>query len=52
MNLRKILTWLVVALIVIYVLRYPESSAGLLRSAGSGLAAAGSSLASFVGTLL
>ena len=51
MNLKKVLTWLVVAFVVFYVMKYPENSAAFVRSAGNALSTAASSLASFVGSL-
>ncbi|MGY1813479.1 hypothetical protein [Blastococcus sp. SYSU D00820] len=52
MNLKKVITWLVVAFVVFYVIQAPESSAELVRSAGEALGDAASSLASFVGSLV
>ena len=52
MNLKKILTWLVVAFVVFYVIQAPESSAQLVRNAGQALGDAASSLAAFVGSLV
>lgn len=51
MNLKKVLTWLVVAFVVWYVIQAPESSADLVRSAGEALGDAASSLAAFVTSL-
>jgi hypothetical protein len=51
-NLKKVLTWLVVAFVVFYVIQAPESSAQLVRNAGQALGDAASSLASFVGSLV
>ncbi len=51
MNLKKVLTWLVVAFVVFYVIQAPESSAQLVRNAGHALGDAASSLARFVGNL-
>jgi hypothetical protein len=50
-NVKRLVFWLTVALIVFYVVRAPEDAAHLLRGAGGGLSVAGSSLVSFVGTL-
>jgi large-conductance mechanosensitive channel len=50
-NLKKLVTWLVVAFVIFYVIRAPEESAELVRSAGVALGNAASSLASFVGSL-
>lgn len=52
MNLKKVLTWLVVAFVVFYVIQAPESSAQIVRSAGTALGDAASSLAAFVGSLV
>ncbi|MGY1711119.1 MULTISPECIES: hypothetical protein [Geodermatophilus] len=48
MNLKKVLTWLVVAFVLFYLIQAPESSADLVRSAGEALGAAATSLATFV----
>ena len=37
MNLKKVITWLVVAFVVFYVIQAPESSAQLVRNAGEAL---------------
>jgi hypothetical protein len=50
-NLKKLVTWLVVAFAIFYVIRAPEESAELVRSTGVALGNAASSLASFVGSL-
>jgi hypothetical protein len=50
-NLKKVLTWLVVAFVVWYVIQAPESSAELVRNAGEALGDAASSLAAFVTSL-
>ncbi|TYP89915.1 hypothetical protein [Blastococcus xanthinilyticus] len=52
MNLKKVLTWVVVAFVVFYVIQAPESSAELVRNAGEALGDAASSLATFVGSLV
>ena len=52
MNLKKVVTWLVVAFIVFYVIQAPEQSAELVRNAGQALGDAASSLAQFVGSLV
>ena len=44
MNLKKVITWLVVAFVVFYVIQAPESSAQLVRNAGEALGDAASSL--------
>jgi hypothetical protein len=51
-NLKKVITWLVVAFIVFYIVQAPESSAQLVRNAGHALGDAASSLATFVGSLV
>ncbi|MCU1607501.1 MAG: uncharacterized protein JWP46_3966 [Modestobacter sp.] len=51
MTLKKVLTWLVVAFVVFYVIKAPESSAAIVRNAGQALGDAASSLAAFVGSL-
>jgi hypothetical protein len=50
-NLKKVITWLVVAFVVFYVIQAPESSAQLVRNAGNALGDAATSLAQFVGNL-
>jgi hypothetical protein len=50
--LKKVLVWLAVAFVVFYVVQQPESSAEMVRSAGTALGDAASSLASFVGSLV
>ncbi|MGY2065210.1 hypothetical protein [Blastococcus sp. SYSU DS0619] len=52
MNLKKVLTWVVVAFVLFYVIQAPESSAELVRNAGEALGEAASSLAQFVGSLV
>ena len=52
MNLKKIVTWLVVAFVVFYVIQAPEASAQIVRNAGHALGDAASSLAAFVGSLV
>ena len=52
MNLKKVVTWLVVAFVVFYVIQAPEQSAQLVRSAGQALGDAASSLAQLVGSLV
>jgi len=51
-NLKKVLTWLVVAFVVFYVIQAPENSAEIVRTAGQALGDAASSLAAFVGSLV
>ena len=49
--LKKVITWLAIAFVVFYVIKAPESSADIVRSAGQALGDAASSLAAFVGSL-
>jgi hypothetical protein len=49
--MRRVITWLAVALVVLYVINSPEAAAQVVRNAGSGLVTAASSLVSFVGSL-
>jgi large-conductance mechanosensitive channel len=51
-NLKKVITWLIVAFVLFYVIQAPESSAQLVRGAGHALGDAASSLAQFVGSLV
>ena len=51
MNLKKVLTWLVVAFVVFYVISAPEDSADFVRTAGQALGDAATSLASFFDSL-
>jgi hypothetical protein len=50
-NLKKVLTWLLVAFVVWYVIQNPEGSAEMVRSAGTALGDAATSLSEFVGSL-
>jgi hypothetical protein len=52
MSVKKILTWLVIAFALFYVIQAPESSARMVRSAGHALGDAAQSLAAFVGSLV
>ncbi|MGY1632375.1 hypothetical protein ACI784_11785 [Geodermatophilus sp. SYSU D01186] len=52
MNLKKVLTWLVVAFVIFYIIQAPESSAEIVRTAGQWLGDAASSFAAFVGSLV
>ncbi len=52
MNLKKILTWLVVAFVVFYIIQAPEASAELVKSAGTALGDAAQSLSAFIGNLI
>ena len=51
-NLKKVITWLVVAFLVFYVVQAPERSAEIVKSAGETLGNAAASLADFVGSLV
>ena len=51
-NLKKVITWLIVAFVVFYVIQAPEKSAEIVKSAGETLGDAASSLADFVGSLV
>jgi hypothetical protein len=51
-NLKKVVTWLVVAFVLFFVIQAPEQSAELVRSAGQALGDAATSLAQFVGSLV
>jgi hypothetical protein len=50
-NLKKVVTWLIVAFILFYVIQAPDASAQIVRNAGHALGDAASSLASFVKSL-
>ena len=52
MNLKKVVTWLVVAFVVFYVIQAPEQSAQIVRNAGHALGDAATSLSAFVGSLV
>ena len=52
LSLKKVVTWLVVAFIVFYVIQAPEQSAQIVKNAGEALGDAASSLANFVGSLV
>lgn len=51
MNLKRVITWLVVAFAVWYVIQDPEGSADIVRAAGTALGDAATSLSEFVGSL-
>jgi hypothetical protein len=51
-NLKKVVTWLVIAFVLFYVIQAPEQSAQMVRNAGEALGDAASSLAAFVGSLV
>jgi hypothetical protein len=50
-NPKKVVTWLIVAFVVFYVIQAPDSSAQVVRNAGHALGDAATSLASFVKSL-
>ena len=52
MNLKKVVTWLVVAFVVFYVIQAPEQSAQFVKNAGEALGNAASSFAAFIGNLV
>ena len=52
MTLKKVVTWLVVAFVVFYVIQAPEKSAQFVRSAGQAVGGAAHSMADFVGSLV
>ena len=52
MNPKKLLTWLIVAFVLFYLIQNPERSAQVVRNAGHALGDAASSLATFVGSLV
>ena len=52
MNLKKVVTWLVVAFVIFYVIQAPEQSAQIVKNAGQALGNAASSFADFVGSLV
>jgi hypothetical protein len=51
-SLKKVISWLVVAFLVFYVIKYPQNSADFVKGAGQALGSAASSLADFVGSLV
>jgi large-conductance mechanosensitive channel len=51
-NLKKVVTWLVVAFVIFYVIQAPERSAAVVKNAGHAVGDAASSLAAFVGSLI
>jgi large-conductance mechanosensitive channel len=50
--LKKVLSWLIVAFVIFYIIQRPEDAAAIVHSAGSALADAATSLAAFVGSLI
>jgi large-conductance mechanosensitive channel len=51
-NLKKVLTWVVIAFVVFYVIQAPEKSADIVKSAGQTLGDAAASLGDFVSSLI
>jgi hypothetical protein len=51
-NLKKVVTWLVVAFVIFYVIQAPEASAQIVRNIGTALGNAASSFAAFIGSLV
>jgi hypothetical protein len=51
-SVKKVLTWLVLAFVIFYVIKSPDQSAQLVRNAGHALGDAASSLAAFIGSLV
>ena len=49
--MRKVVTWLAVGLVLLYVIKSPDHAAQVVRNAGGGLALIASSFLSFVGSL-
>ena len=52
MSLKRVIVWLVAALVVLFVIQSPGHAAQFVRTAGDGLGNAASALASFVGSLV
>ena len=52
MNLRRVIVWLTFALVVLFVIQFPDRAADMVRTAGGGLVHVGSSLVDFVGSLV
>ena len=52
MDLKKLCTWFVVFVALFLLIQAPESSAALVRQAGSALAGAASSVVTFLGSLV
>ncbi len=50
-SLKKVLVWLAIAFVVFYVIQQPESSAEMVKNAGTALGDAASSIAAFVSSL-
>ena len=52
MNLKTVLAWLIVALVVFYVIQAPEQSAQIVKNVGTALGNAASSFSQFVSNLV
>ena len=52
MNLKTVLAWLIVALVVFYVIQAPEQSAQVVKNVGTALGNAAHSLSQFVSSLV
>jgi hypothetical protein len=52
LNLRRVVLWLAFALVILYVVQFPDRAADVVRTAGGGLVHVGSSLVDFVGSLV
>jgi len=51
-NFRRVIVWSAFALVVLYVIQFPDHSAEMVRTAGGGLVHVGHSLVHFVGSLV
>ena len=49
--MKKVLTWLVLAFVIFWLISAPQDAADVTRSAAHGLSAAGQSLMTFFGSL-
>lgn len=52
MPLKKILTWVLIAFVVFYLVKQPDNAAGVVQSVAGGLGDAASSLSAFVNSLV
>ena len=52
LSVRKVVTWLLVGLAVLYLVHSPEQAAGLLRTGAGALVDLGSALVSFARSLV
>jgi hypothetical protein len=50
-NLKKLIAWLVFAMVILYAINSPDHVAQFVIAAGDGLGNVGSALASFIGSL-